>query len=67
MTTTIPNYMTTEEVAAALRTPVETIRYWRSVGKGPRARKIGRRVLYTDTDVVAWLNEQERLDAARGH
>jgi hypothetical protein len=29
------NYLTTTEVAEELRTPVETVRYWRHVGKGP--------------------------------
>ena len=47
-------YLTTDEVAEMLRTPPETVRYWRHIGKGPTvqarsARPIcagGRRVLH---------------------
>ncbi len=48
-------FMTTDEVAALVRTPVETVRFWRHVGKGPRSFKVGRRVLYEEEDVKAWL------------
>jgi excisionase family DNA binding protein len=50
-------YMTTTEVADTARTPVETVRYWRHVGKGPRSFKVGRRVLYAVEDVEAWLEK----------
>lgn len=52
-------YLTTEEAAAVLRTPTETLRYWRYVGKGPKSFKVGRRVLYDEDDVRAWLDEQK--------
>ena len=51
------NYMTTVEVAEALRAPVETVRYWRHVGKGPKSFKLGRRVLYALEDVEAFIAE----------
>lgn len=38
-----------------LRTPAETVRYWRHVGKGPASFKIGRRVLYARADVEAFI------------
>lgn len=47
----VGEYLTTQEVAALLRTSAETVRYWRHVGKGPRSFKIGRRVLYAREDV----------------
>jgi DNA-binding transcriptional MerR regulator len=50
-------YLTTEEVGEALRTPVETLRYWRHIGKGPRSFKVGRRVLYDVEDVEAFIAE----------
>lgn len=50
----MPQYLTTEELAALYRTSPETIRYWRFVGKGPRSFKAGRRVLYDAVDVRAW-------------
>ena len=50
-------YMTTAEVAAVVRVPTETVRYWRHVGKGPTSFKVpgGRRVLYARADVEQWL------------
>lgn len=47
--------MTTSEVGDICRTPVETVRYWRHVGKGPKSFKLGRRVLYREADVLAWI------------
>lgn len=57
--------LTISEVAAILRTPVATLRYWRHLGIGPRSFKIGRRVFYRRGDVEAWLREQEAADRAR--
>ncbi len=51
-------YLTTDELAQELRTPVDTIRYWRYAGKGPRSLKVGRRVLYDPADVEAWIAER---------
>ena len=52
------DYLTTGEVAEALRTSPETVRYWRHLGKGPRSFKVGRRVLYARADVLAWVEAQ---------
>jgi excisionase family DNA binding protein len=48
-------YLTTAEVAAKVRTPAETVRYWRHIGTGPKSFKLGRRVLYAREDVEAWI------------
>lgn len=50
-------YLTTEEVAAELRVPAETLRYWRSHGRGPKSFKLpgARRVLYARDDVDAYV------------
>jgi len=50
-------YMTTAEVAETTRAPVETVRYWRHIGRGPKSFKVGRRVLYAVEDVEAWIAE----------
>jgi DNA-binding transcriptional MerR regulator len=50
-------YMTTAEVADLIRTPIETVRYWRHIGKGPKSFKVGRRVLYAIEDVEAFIAE----------
>lgn len=59
-----PTHVTSEELAQTCRTSVETVRYWRHVGKGPRSFKVGRRVLYRIEDVEAWLAEARDGGAA---
>ena len=49
---------TTEEVAAFLRLEKHTLENWRSAGKGPRWRKIGRGVVYEWPDVYEWYDAQ---------
>jgi len=51
----VVKYLTTEEVADMLRTPAESVRYWRHIGKGPASFKPGRRVLYAVEDVEAFI------------
>lgn len=53
----VMKYLTTMEVAEALRTPIETVRYWRHIGKGPKSFKVGRRVLYAADDLEAFIAE----------
>ncbi len=48
--------LTTEEVAAYFRTTPGTCRFWRHANKGPRSFKVGRRVLYRESDVIAYAN-----------
>lgn len=52
-------YLTLVEVAELLRTTPATVRYWRFAGTGPRATKVGRRVLYDERDLLAWIDEQQ--------
>ena len=46
------------EVAELTGLPVNTLRFWRHQGTGPRSIKLGRRVVYRECDVVAWIEEQ---------
>ena len=57
-------YLTTFEVAELLRTPVETVRYWRHIRTGPESFKVGRRVLYPKSAVEAWLDGLRRDQSA---
>jgi predicted DNA-binding transcriptional regulator AlpA len=57
--------LTMIEVAAIVRAPVATLRYWRHLGTGPRSFRVGRGVRYWRTDVSAWLQEQKHDDAVR--
>jgi excisionase family DNA binding protein len=56
--------MTIEEVAAVLRVPVATLRYWRHHGRGPAAFRQGKRVFYTREAVQAHLDSLTAASAA---
>ena len=53
---------TTDDVAQYLRRPVGTIRQWRSRKYGPRGFRLGGMVMYRRSEVMRWLDEQERAD-----
>lgn len=46
------------EVAELTGLPVNSLRFWRHQGTGPKSVKLGRRVVYRECDVVAWIEEQ---------
>jgi DNA-binding transcriptional MerR regulator len=60
----MPKYIKTFEVAELLRTPIETVRYWRHIGKGPASFKVGRTVLYAVEDVEAFIAEARKAGAS---
>lgn len=57
-----PTILTMPEVAAMTRTPVATLRYWRAARLGPRSFKYGRKVVYFEHEVAAWLQEAHDND-----
>ena len=50
--------LTISEVAAIVRAPIATLRYWRHLGNGPRSFRLGRRVVYRVGDLRAWIDAQ---------
>jgi predicted DNA-binding transcriptional regulator AlpA len=50
--------LTISEVAAIVRAPLATLRYWRHLGTGPRSFRLGRRVVYRLGDLRAWIDAQ---------
>ena len=50
--------LTMTEVSGVTRAPIDTLRHWRKVGKGPDGFKLGRRVVYRESDVLRWIDEQ---------
>jgi predicted DNA-binding transcriptional regulator AlpA len=60
----MPQNLITAEVAELVRAPIETVRYWRHIGKGPKSFKVGRRVLYAIEDVEAWIAQAKANTAA---
>lgn len=53
--------LTTSEVAELLRIKSTTLAIWRVRGIGPSYHKIGRRVVYSESDVTSWLDSQKHL------
>lgn len=50
--------MSIKEVAALVRVPEATLRYWRHRNSGPRSFRIGRSVRYWRSEVALWLEIQ---------
>jgi DNA-binding transcriptional MerR regulator len=46
------------QLAETFGLPPETLRYWRHIGRGPRAYKIGRHIRYRPSEVEEWLRAQ---------
>jgi excisionase family DNA binding protein len=59
----VSDLMTLLEVAAYLRVPVATLRYWRHLGRGPAGFRLGRRVMYRREDVERWIGERQQAQA----
>ena len=57
--------LTTTEVAEMTRLPEATIRWFRHAGKGPRSARLGRRVVYRESDVLAWIEDAFAAEDAR--
>ena len=53
-----PKLLTMPETADRLRVPVDTLKRWRKVRKGPRGERIGRSIMYLEEDVTAWIRAQ---------
>lgn len=52
------DYLTTAEVAELYRVTPATLRFWRHRDVGPNWAKIGRRVIYRESDVRSWMDRQ---------
>lgn len=46
------------EVGEMTGVPENTLRYWRHQNTGPKSAKLGRRVVYREADVIAWIDAQ---------
>ena len=52
--------LTTDEGAKYLRLSPRTLERYRVTGEGPRFLKVGRRVLYRQSDLDEWLKNKSR-------
>lgn len=58
-------YLTIDEAAVYMRTPVETLRKWRSQGTGPAAAKLGRKLVYRRSEIDQHIRNREREPVGR--
>ncbi|MDP9069243.1 MAG: helix-turn-helix domain-containing protein [Actinomycetota bacterium] len=58
--------LTLQDVAKLLEVSPNTVYYWRYQRTGPKGHKVGRRVRYWKSDVLAWLREREDLVSGVG-
>jgi excisionase family DNA binding protein len=56
----IERLWTVEDVAEFLSIPVQTLYQWRTKGKGPAARRVGKYLRYRPEDVHAWFDQLGR-------
>ncbi len=59
-----PEYLLVTEVAGLARCPVQTLYQLNHQGRGPRPRKVGKRLLYRRDEVIAWIEASARESAA---
>ena len=50
--------MTTEQVAAYLAVPVNTLYQWRHRGVAPPAARVGKHLRWKQSDVDRWVEQQ---------
>jgi len=50
--------MTTEEAAAFLHVPLQTLRHWIQTGQSPRSARIGKRRMFRRADLVAFIDQK---------
>lgn len=63
MATSTLGLLSLKEAAEALGRPEATLRYWRSLGCGPRSARVGGRVVYRESDLRAWIEAQFEAEA----
>lgn len=56
---------TIEEAAERMRRSIETLKYWRKTGTGPHSFRMGRLVMYAESDIDAYI-EQCRSVSSQG-
>lgn len=57
--------MTMKEASDARRIPVNTLRYYRHTGEGPKSALIGGRIMYLREAIEKWIDEAFDNDVAK--
>lgn len=58
--------LTLEEAHARTGISVETFRYWRKRGEGPKTFRLGRRVVIDETDLESWIEACRSAEDPQG-
>jgi hypothetical protein len=59
-----PQFLDTRGAAALLLLSPSTLNKWRLSGLGPRFRKLGRRIIYARSDLVAFADANARTSTS---
>jgi predicted DNA-binding transcriptional regulator AlpA len=55
---TLETLLDEKELSRLLRVSIGTLRFWRTIERGPRYRKVGQIVRYAPSDVHDWLSRR---------
>ena len=55
---TLETLLDEKELSRLLRVSIGTLRFWRTIGRGPCYRKVGHLVRYAPSAVQEWLNRR---------
>ena len=55
-----------DQVAAFLKVPKRTLYRWRTLGYGPRGRRVGRHIRYRASEVISWFEALDDRDVHDG-
>jgi hypothetical protein len=61
---TTEQFHDTSQAALILRMSGRTLEKWRVTGGGPAYRKFGRKVLYADSDLSAWVESTRKTSTS---
>ncbi|MGW6701777.1 helix-turn-helix transcriptional regulator [Nocardia sp. NPDC055049] len=63
---TTDRYLQAKDCAELTGIPEGTWRYWAHIGTGPASFKLGRRRVWRESAILAWINEQEQATLTGG-
>jgi predicted DNA-binding transcriptional regulator AlpA len=55
---TLETLLDEKELSRLLRVSIGTLRFWRTIDRGPRYRKVGQLVRYAPSEVQEWLSRR---------
>jgi predicted DNA-binding transcriptional regulator AlpA len=58
-------FLLMNEVSERTRIPIDSLRYLRQTGGGPPSFRLGRRVVYPESGLQAWIRAQAEQEEAR--